>query len=168
MRKHSLLVWILAGFRATQVVGVEEFVEGEECLRGEMVEREVNDTISAGGLAASLSCSIATQFKVDWHGNVSLESTLNVRNGSTLDITGWDDAAVDGAGIVRLFSVSGGATLQVNSATLTRGSVQGGGGAISANETSVVILQGSNLVDNEANDHGGGFGVKIYYGSTLK
>ncbi|CAM9233132.1 unnamed protein product [Scytosiphon promiscuus] len=101
----------------------------------------VENTAQATSLSAALNCS-GGLFEVEWRGSVEVSQTFYVAGGTTLLITGaGSDAAIDGGGRIRLFTVTN-ATLHLNGVSLASGASLAGG-AIAAAGSSLVLNQTS-------------------------
>lgn len=87
--------------------------------------RVVSNTAEASELGEALLCSGAGYFEVDWIGEVVLERSIIISNGSSVKVTGVDpgEAVIDGGDAIRLFQVSGSSTLLLNGLSLVGGFV---------------------------------------------
>ena len=125
-------------------------------LSGVPEDLVVEDAAGAAQLAQTVNCS-GGSFEVSWVGNVTLERTIHVSAGTTLNITGSPDgtSAADGAGRTSLFSLDDGGVLHLSDLTLANGRAASGsaGGAILAVDAAVALTR-CTLADNEA-DFGG-------------
>ena len=84
----------------------------------------------AATLARSLQCSNGT-FIVKWFGGVVVSQTLNVTQGTSLDITGASaGATVDGNHTTQLFAVDGASALHLMDVVLTNGNADLGGACL--------------------------------------
>lgn len=92
------------------------------------VDLVVDSIASAMELANATLCS-GGNFTVQWNGNLNINETTNVLNGTHLNITGISNAEVDGGGKVRLFSVQNG-SLYLNNIRIVNGTGSEGGAII--------------------------------------
>lgn len=131
--------------------------ETSPCTSITRMQRVVNSTDDAYLLAQDLNCSGGI-FDVEWNGNVSVNMTLYVIDGTILNVTGRSNAVVDGGGITQLFSTFNG-SLSVTNMQLRNGAgIQGG--AIFAGQESEVVLMGVDFSSNRANYSGGAIHVE--------
>lgn len=129
----------------------------------ELVSLTVASTEDADALSESLNCTGTGSFDVVWSGHVEISQTLAIGDGTTLTVTGEsgsatntdDGAAVDGGGVVQLFSVLNGAVLNLYDVSLVNG-LGGHAAAVYAGGGSSVTIrgEGSSVANNEGN-HGG-------------
>lgn len=82
----------------------------------------VRSTDDVATLVASLECSNG-DFTVQWLGEVLVEETIHVTNGTSINITGAGPGATANGGDMtrRLFFVDGGSSLQLSGMSLTNG-----------------------------------------------
>lgn len=151
MRRTHLLAGVLV-----TLLRIVEIVVGVSCSTdGTAFDLLISNTSDANTLVDALACSSAAHFIVEWRGRVELLRTLVVSNGSVLDITGTQDAAVFSSGTLQLIAVTGGAQLHVRNISLEDGyAASGHGGAISA-EAANVIIQHCQFTGNWAGTSGG-------------
>lgn len=122
----------------------------------------VKTTQEASNLAEALNCSGGV-FEVEWHGNVAINQTLRIVEGTILNMTGSGPSAImDGSGGNGLFVVMN-AFLYVGNMTLVNGSSISGG-AIAA-LGSRVCLNYTRFVGNAATHNGGA--LFVAEGSTI-
>lgn len=129
-------------------------IDAVECNEG-VIDFLVSNDVEATKLAMALTCSGSAHFEVAWHGTVEVGLPMAVSNKSILTITGLDEAIIKGTERFQLFSLSGGAELNLNNISLHGGWAADGGGAISASETSYVGLHDCSVSDNSATNDGG-------------
>lgn len=110
----------------------------------------VASTDDAAALATALRCSNG-DFAVAWVGEVVIEETIYVTNGTSLSVTGTEGALADGDFKTRLFTVDGGASLHLRDMTLIQGSARDGG-AIYANASRISFSGVSRFTRNTAHD----------------
>lgn len=111
-------------------------------------ETTVASTDDAAALASALRCSNG-KFAVQWVGEVVVEETIHVTNGTSLNITGTAGALADGDFKTRLFSVDGGSSLHLSDMALIQGYASGGG-AIYADDSTVSFSGMSSFKNNTA------------------
>ena len=112
----------------------------------------VESTIQAHALVDTVRCS-GGSFHVTWKGNVILDETISIFNGTFLNVTSADaDSAIVGDGKSRLFAVVN-ASLHLCNITLSNGNTTYGG-AIAASR-SRVTLEGVAFTGNVATSSGG-------------
>lgn len=106
----------------------------------------MGDTAGARRLAQAVNCS-GGSFGITWVGSVTVEETIRVGEGTTLNVTG----SSDGASRISLFSLDGGGVLHLSDLTLVNDRAEAGsaGGAILAADAAVT-LTGCTLADNAA------------------
>ncbi|CAM9858548.1 unnamed protein product, partial [Ectocarpus sp. 12 AP-2014] len=115
----------------------------------------VGSTEDAAALATSLECSNG-DFAVEWVGEVFVEETIFVTDGTSLHIAGAGRGAVaDGGGSTQLFYVEGGSSLHVSDMTLSNGNTSFNGGAIFANQSVVSFSGNASFISNYAGEDGG-------------
>ena len=95
----------------------------------------ITSTDDATALASALQCSNG-EFYVQWVGEVVVEETIHVTNGTSLNITGTAGAVADGDFKTGLFAVDGGSFLHLRDMALVQGFASDGG-AIHSDESSV-------------------------------
>ena len=129
----------------------------------------VASTEDAAALATSLECSDG-DFVVQWVGEVLLEETIHVTNGTSLNVTGAGEGAVaDGRHTHQIFVVDAGSSLHLANMTLAHGfasseAVITSGGAVFSLQASVSLSGNMSFISNAAHENGGA----IYaYESTL-
>lgn len=130
----------------------------------ELVSLTVASTEDADALSEALNCTGAGDFDVIWSGHVEISQTLEISDGTTLTVNGElgspatiadDGAAVDGGGMVQLFSVLNGAVLNLYDVSLVNG-VGGHGAAVYAGGGSHVTIRGADsLILKNHGTHGG-------------
>lgn len=122
----------------------------------------VETTSQAKALAEALNCS-GGSFHVTWSGNVVLNQTLFVLEGTVLNLTGdGPNAIMDGGGTTGLFNIVN-ASLYVNKMILVNGSSISGG-AIAAFNSSISLHQ-TTFIGNVAKVYGGA--LYVVGGSTV-
>lgn len=104
-------------------------------LCGNATSFTVASTDDATALASALQCSNG-EFYVQWMGEIVVEETIHVTNGTSLNITGTTGAVADGDFKTGLFAVDGGSFLHLRDMTLVQGFASDGG-AIHSDESSV-------------------------------
>lgn len=102
----------------------------------------VEDTEEAFALANAVSNCSGGDFEVDWRGHVLVNTTLWVVDGTSLTITGGNDAVVDGGGLTRPFVVVN-ASLQLGGLAVVDGTALFGGGIFAGG--SKLTLNGTRL-----------------------
>lgn len=122
-----------------------------------IVELSIINGTHAEELADILACSRSARYiiTVKWYGKINLSRTLSIGQGTALNITGFQGAAIAGDGAIQLFAVTGGAMLNLRDVSLEGGWAPDGGGAIFANETSYIDLHDCKFSSNEAAGSGG-------------
>ena len=117
----------------------------------------VGSTEDAAALATSIRGCSDGDFAVEWVGEVFVGETLYVTGGTSLNITGAGPGAIaDGGGETQLFYVDEGSRLHLSDMTLSNGNATEYGGAVYANQSSVVSFSGNmSFVSNFAGDDGG-------------
>eukprot|EP00903_Cladosiphon_okamuranus_P014374 g13345.t1 len=124
-------------------------------------EFTVESTQDATSLVTALGCSNGGDFSVRWVGEVFVVDTINVINGTSLNITGVGPGAVaDGQHATQLFYVDGGSRLHLSDMTLARGSAISGG-AVYALQSSVSFSGTTSFISNTGNGNEG-FGGAIF------
>lgn len=112
----------------------------------------VEDTAGAARLAQAVNCS-GGSFDVTWIGSVTLEETIHVGEGTTVNVTGSPDgtSVVDGASQTSQFNLAGGGVLHLSDLTLVGGRAEAGsgGGALLATDAAVTLTRCA-FVDNAA------------------
>ena len=121
----------------------------------------VTRTTDAKTLAEALLCDGPARFTVSWHGDVMLNQTLSVSNGSTLNVASSSEntedadtgAIVTSDGTFILFEVDHGSTVSLTGLTL-----YGGDGALRVTADSVVEVIDCTFKNNNrtSSDLGGG------------
>ena len=124
-------------------------------------EMAVTTTTDAKTLAEALLCDGPARFTVSWHGDVMLNQTLSVSNGSTLNVAGSSEntedadtgAVVTSDGTLLLFEVDDGSTVSLTGLTL-----YGGNGALRVTADSFVEVIDCTFKNNNiiSSDLGGG------------
>lgn len=143
-----------------------------------ITKKNVTTTVEAHELVSALKCTGDGVFDVTWIGSVAINQRIDVSDGISLSISGFDssstvlgddgpvisDAEVDARGSTGIFSVSGGSTLSLTSLTLRGGSSEDGGAVHvenpSPNSITTSPIDTINAVDckffhNSATRHGG-------------
>ncbi len=104
----------------------------------------VEDAAGAAELARTVNCS-GGSFEATWVGSVTVDETILVPAGTTLNVTGSSDgtSVADGAGRTPLFSLGGGGVLHLSDLTLRNGRAASGsaGGAILAADSAVTLTR---------------------------
>lgn len=130
------------------------------CLNDYNETLVVNDTTSAASLAEAISCFTGQMFDVVWRGSVSIDRTIFISDGTTVNVTGEGlKAEVNGNWRMRLFMVED-ATLHIDGLVLSNGNATNGG-AIAAMRSNVSLNQ-TVFRGNMAS----GFGGAIYIGKS--
>lgn len=137
-------------------------------------EWTVNNTTDANILSAALEACEGGTVSVLWTGQVFVEQEIAVTSGTSLSISGVDlGASAVGNGSTSLFSVMGGATLNIEDMILMNGTRGGtGGGAIFANKAEVhisgtTVFTGNQCSSGETAEPGGGGAVRVENESLL-
>lgn len=102
--------------------------------------------------AQAVNCTGPGSFSVDWTGTVETQATVSISNGTTLVISGSQDAIIDGGGQIQMFDVSS-ATLKLSNLVLENGN-SSEGGAIKALSSNVTVTD-CVFVENHASLNGG-------------
>ena len=116
----------------------------------------------AEDLRDALTCSGVGYFYAEWTGEVNigaLEGGFAVGNGTSLNVTGiGGNAVINGDNRVRMFTVTNGSRLYLNSVSLENGlsDEHYGGGAVWAMEASHVSAANCSFLDNSAMGNVGG------------
>ncbi|CAN0323906.1 unnamed protein product, partial [Pylaiella littoralis] len=150
----SRRIWRLFATSACVVLGLAQ-AQSTACPTG-VTAWNVSSPADALELIDALNCAGPAQFEVDWSGKVSLTRTISISNGSSVTVTGLgaaDEAVIDGDGAVRLFEVTEGSTLQLNTVSLVGGLSDEGGAIYSV--SSNVIIGGDTTFTNNAASSGG-------------
>ena len=122
----------------------------------------VQTTAQAYKLAEAANCSNGI-FNVEWIGDVTVNRTIFVLDGTVMNINGaGTEAVIDGAGNTRLFTVIN-AELNIINVTLSNGFAVSGGAVATANAT--LRLNGTIFVGNRATVKGGA--LMVSNSSTL-
>ena len=109
----------------------------------------VGSTEDAAALATSLQCSNG-DFAVEWVGEVFVEETIFVTDGTSLNVTGAGPGAIaDGGGETQLFVVEGDSRLHLSDMTLSNGNASYGG-AIFVNQSTVSFSGNMSFISNSA------------------
>ena len=112
----------------------------------------VEDSAQAGALAEAVNCS-GGSFEVLWRGEVAVDQTIYVFDGTVLNVTGGGPtASMDGHSTTRLISVVN-AWVHLIGVNMTHG-IGTVGGAIAAARSNL-SFDGSTFFGNVATDHGG-------------
>ena len=112
----------------------------------------VEDSAQAGALAEAVNCS-GGSFEVFWRGEVVVDKTIYVFDGTVLNVTGaGPTASMDGHSTTRLISVVN-AWVHLIGVNMTHG-IGTVGGAIAAARSNL-SFDGSTFFGNVATDHGG-------------
>eukprot|EP00903_Cladosiphon_okamuranus_P020904 g19197.t1 len=107
----------------------------------------VSNTAQATALATALGCSGGT-FHVEWNGEIAIDQTVAVLEGTLLNITGvGSEAGVDGQGAARAFTVVN-ASLFMKNMHISNGSSPVGGAI--AGTGSVLALENASFLNNNA------------------
>ena len=124
-------------------------------------EMVVTTTTDAKTLAEALLCDGPARFTVSWHGDVMVNQTLSVSNGSTLNVASSSKntedadtgAVVTSDGTLLLFEVDDGSTISLTGLTL-----YGGDGALRVTTDSFVEVIDCTFKNNNrtSSDLGGG------------
>lgn len=121
----------------------------------------VRSTEDAATLATFLRCS-SGDVAVQWVGEVFVEQTIRVTNGTSLNVTGvGPGATADGQDAQQLFVVDAGSRLHLSDMTLARGNASSraealpSGGAIYSNQSSVSFSGNVSFISNSADESGG-------------
>lgn len=121
------------------------------CSTDVQLDWTVNSTAVANKLAEAVRCH-GERFNVDWIGNVIVEQTISIVDGTFLSVAGLgSDAVIDGDGKTRLFEVEN-ATLHLENVTLFNGSARYGGGIAASRST--VAFSGASFKSNNASSGG--------------
>lgn len=114
----------------------------------------VSNTAQATALATALDCSGGT-FHVEWNGEIAVDQTVTVLEGTVLNVTGIGaEAGVNGKGATRAFTVID-ASLFLKNMRISNGSSPAGGAIASTG--SVVVLDQASFLNNN-----GFFGGALY------
>ena len=112
----------------------------------------VENATQARALADAVRC-VGEVFNVTWKGEIIVDETISVVNGTVLNIVGIDsDATIDGNGNIRMFTVVN-ASLHLRDITLEHGYALYGG-AIAASRSSITLDQVMFMANNAS--YGGG------------
>lgn len=151
-------------FDATLLLGIWVSGAYATCLAGISLHWRVDDSTSAADLTTAVENCPGESFQVEWIGNVSIDRTVNVKNNTTLYITGvGSEPVIDGGRENRLFSVHN-ASLHLSNMHLSNGNASwGAGGAVAAANSTVVFNQ-TTFVNNVAAEGGAIYAVE---GSTV-
>lgn len=126
--------------------------------------RNVSSAADALDLRDALLCSGPGVFEVSWSGRVALTRTIVVSNGTSVRFSGYGTGEADGAGIVRLFEVHDGSTLELDRFSLVRGAESGEviegtfigyGGGLLVSGSSRLAVSSCSFVSNFATFSGG-------------
>lgn len=122
----------------------------------------VDDPADVHPLAAAVSCS-GGSFDVEWRGNVVVDDTIYVVDGTVLTIVGVESSAViDGNAETRLFTIVN-ASLHLNNLNISSGTSIAGGAIAAAG--SILTFNRTNFIGNSASGHGGA--VYVSDGSSV-
>lgn len=148
----ALLLTALAGV-PSRAVG-QTFVQVGQCALRDVFGSSsvVEDTAGAVRLAQAVNCS-GGSFDVTWIGSVTVEETIHVGEGTTVNVTGSSDgtSVADGASQTSQFNLDGGGVLHLSDLTLVNGRAEAGsgGGALLAADAAVTLTRCA-FVDNSA------------------
>lgn len=127
--------------------------------------RNVSSAADALDLSDALLCSGPGVFEVNWSGKVSLARTIVISNGTSVRVSGYGMGEADGAGVVRLFEVRNGSTLELDGFSLVRGGAEsveviegtfiGYGGGLLVSGLSRLAVSSCSFVNNFATSSGG-------------
>lgn len=114
----------------------------------------VESSEDAAQLASDLQLCAGEDFDVAWRGAVTVSQSLELANGTSLTITGFEEAIADGGGSVSSIFVVDGADLHVKGMSLTGG---GGveGGVVRAQGGATVTLVDCDVYGNTVSAKGG-------------
>lgn len=139
-------------------------VTGAVCPAG-IDARNVSSAADALALSDALLCSGPGLFEVSWRGKVSLARTIVISNGTSVRVSGYGTGEADGAGLVRLFEVRNGSTLELDRFSLVRGGAEseevvegtfiGYGGGLLVSGSSRLAASSCSFVSNFATVSGG-------------
>lgn len=140
-------------------------VGGYSC-NSTLTEMAIATVDDAHNLRHALTCTGGGQFRATWSASVPIDEPFNLSGGIDLTIVGvgeslasapldsvTDEPAVDGGGSTPLFFVSG-SSLNLSGVVLTGGSGWNGG-AVYADDFSVVSVSGCVFLNNTATSNGG-------------
>lgn len=114
----------------------------------------VSNTAEASALATALDCSGGT-FHVEWNGEIAVDQTVTVFEGTLLNVTGvGSEAGVDGRGATSAFTVINASLFMKNMRISNGDSPAGGAIAVTG---SIVVLEQVSFLNNTAN-----FGGALY------
>lgn len=123
----------------------------------------IENTEDVQALAEAVKCS-GRQFQVQWSGHIVVPATLEVMNGTVLNITGvGSEAMMDGNGTTRLFRVVD-AFLTLTNVEIWNGNATYGGALAASGST--ITLNRTTFVNNIAFEKRGG-ALFAYDGSVL-
>ena len=129
------------------------------CDEGVVKNVSVSTLQDASDLRESLACSGQGTFYVEWSGQVNIGDLTDgfaVGNGSSLNVTGSGGGAViNGGNRVRLFTLTEGSQLYLNSVSLENGKHDNEGGAVYATDSSLLVAVDCSFLNNSANNGGG-------------
>lgn len=147
-----MLVLYSAGIRAQ----CENCTDGMIDTDGQCDELQqqwiVENTIQARALREAVRCP-GVSFDVIWRGEIVMNETFSIYNGTVLTILGVDiDSAIDGDGKYRLFSIVN-ASLHLSNITVKNGYAKYGGAI--AGSRSNLTFNGVSFTGNNASNEGG-------------
>lgn len=112
----------------------------------------VENTLQAYALAEAVNCS-GRALDVEWRGNVVVEKTIYIANGTFLNVTGAGSGAVmNGTGATQLFMVAN-ASLYLSNVNVSDGWANNGGAVWASNAN--LTFNGTSFVSNNASSFGG-------------
>ena len=112
----------------------------------------IEDAAQARALVEAINCS-GGSFQVEWKGNISMDETISVVDGTTLNIRGSGPGVVIGGSFNKRLITVVNASLQLKDLSLNFGSALVGG-AIAASASSLTLIQTS-FVGNKVDAIGG-------------
>lgn len=118
---------------------------------------EVTNSSDARRLAEIVNCTGSGSFIVLWTGRILINATLDISNGTSLNVTGLEGGVIDGGNIVRLFNVSS-STLSLSNLALEHGNATSGG-AIQASASDIIVTD-CNITANSGTDFGGALSLE--------
>lgn len=149
----SIAIIVFCGIFGTQVQTINAKCN-DSTSTGDDQERTwtVENTSQALDLAEAVKCS-GRAFDVEWKGNVIVEKTIYISNGTFLNVTGVGSGAViNGTGAIQLFMVAN-ASLYLHNVSISNGWAKNGG-AVWASDANLTF-NGTAFVGNNASLSGG-------------
>lgn len=129
---------------------------------------EVTNSSDARRLTQIVNCTGGSgSFIVLWTGRILINATLDISNGTSLNITGLDGGVIDGGGVVQLFNVSS-STLSLSNLALEHGNATNGG-AIQASASDIIVTD-CNITANSGTDSGGALSLEdstLFFGGNV-